>query len=106
MDILIKKACNVARNIEFGKTLDQIQQSLSRYSDPRSSIGSTITPVKSADKLIFSTKLTNADREYLRKNKECFNCRRINVDHISTNYDSCVSRTRTNFEVGITCDCK
>lgn len=87
LDTLIKKATNIARNIEFGKSLDQPRQSIPRSSGAASTryptVNSSSTPAKSAGKLRFRNKLTDADREYLRRNKGCFNCRKINVDHIS-----------------------
>ena len=97
LDDLITKACNIARNNEFGKSLDR--KSFDRQSpapkprfSPRptgstSPSSSTPTPVKSisgkANK--FTTKLSEEDRDYLRRHRGCFNCRKLNVDHISTN---------------------
>ena len=89
---LIKKACNIARNNEFGKSLDnQPQTPKSRYSTPRptrnvSSSSSSIPAKLSSGRINkFITKLTDEDRNYLRRNNGCFNCRKINVEHISTN---------------------
>ena len=86
LDTLMKKACNIARNVEFGKSLEQPVQP-SRNFISRSTISNTSLSglVKPTGRSKFTTKLTDADREYLRDNKGCFNCRKANVDHISTN---------------------
>jgi hypothetical protein len=90
LDSLIKKATNIARNVEFGKSLDQNFRS----STPRSSnapptrssaSGSLSTPTKSTTGKKYTSKLNDGDREYLRNNNGCFWCRKINVDHMATN---------------------
>ena len=92
LDELVKKACNIARNYEFGKSLEnQSQPTKPRYSSPRPSgnntSSSTSTPAKSKSGRFnkFTTKLSDSDRDHLRNNNGCFNCRQINVDHISSN---------------------
>jgi hypothetical protein len=92
LDTLIKKARNVARNVELLKSLERSQGN--RY-PPRSSTTSTrpssgrtsSAPVKSTGNatLKFTTKLTDADREYLRNNKGCYKCRKTYVDHVAAN---------------------
>jgi hypothetical protein len=90
LDSLIKKAANIARNVEFGKSLDQsfrssTPRSSSTLSTRSSANGSLSTPTKSATGKKYTSKLSDADREYLRNNNGCFWCRKINVDHMATN---------------------
>ena len=90
LDVLIKKANNIARNVEFGKSLDygfncptsaSASRSLNAQASPRSasrgymSYASGMKPVRS--------KLSDADKDYLRRNKGCFSCGRINAGHIA-----------------------
>src|SRR5438876_3170041 len=92
LDTLIEKAANIARNVEFGKSLDQSFQS--HHSTPRSSsapstrfptgTSSAVSTKSSMGKPKFMVKLTEGDREYLSNNNGCFWCRKINVDHIAT----------------------
>jgi hypothetical protein len=94
LNVLIKKACNIARNNELRKSIDkQIQVSKPRSLNPRSSRNSASLQSSSprSAKLaigkvnMFIIKLIDEDRDYLRRNKGCFNCRKINVDHIFIN---------------------
>src|SRR5271154_6676817 len=84
LDTLVKKACNIARNVEFGKSLEQPMQQLRNFV-PRPAVGNTSSgSIKPTGRPKFTTKLTDSDRTTLRNNNGCFNCRKINVDHIST----------------------
>jgi hypothetical protein len=106
LDNLIKKACNIARNDALRKSLDrQAPAPKPRYSSPRptgnsprptgnsprptgnssSSSSSTSTPGKSIYANKFTTKLTEEERTYLTRNRGCYNCRKINADHIALN---------------------
>jgi len=83
LDTLIRKAANIARNIEFGRSLEQSLQP--RQPAPRSS---HTPPIRSstkaaAGKPTFTNKLSDDDRENLRNNNGCFWCRKINAGHIA-----------------------
>ena len=81
LDELVKRACNVARNLEFGKSLDFAPSSqLSRLSN--SVATSAVASRPSIRKVKSSPKLTESEQEYLSKNRGCWFCRKINVDHI------------------------
>ena len=88
LNTLIKKAANIARNVEFGKSLDYSSNRPSTSRSPSNaparsfSGGNSSTPMKSTSR---KSKLTDEDRDYLRKNKGCFWCREINVDYMFTN---------------------
>ena len=103
LDTLIKKATNIARNVEFGKSLDQgFRSSTPRPSSAAPSRSFTSGPssgsTKSAPgKTRTTTKLNDTDREYLRNNNGCFWCRKINVGHTAADCpDASVSQTHLN----------
>lgn len=92
---LIKKATNIARALEFEKTLKTETRSSSSESRVRPSPAPTTraprsggTSVTSVNREMdssgrFLLKLTEPEREYLMKNNGCFNCRKIKVNHIA-----------------------
>ena len=47
--------------------------------------GSQSTSAKSTAGKKYTSRLTDADREYLRNNNGCFWCRKTNTDHMATN---------------------
>ena len=88
LDSLIKQAANIARNVEFGKSLDQGFRSAT----PRSAYGTTpqrsSTPPSASTKSTSGksrsfTKITDAERKYLDDNHGCYWCRKINAGHFS-----------------------
>ena len=100
LDELIKKACNIAaHNNEFGKSLDrQSQAQKLRYSTPCPMGNASSISAKSASGKInkFITKLNDNDRNYLRRNSGCFNCRKINVKYISTSCPDLLEAEKAN----------
>src|SRR5437667_645829 len=85
LDDLIKQAANIARNVEFGKSLDQgFRSSTPRsYGTPpsRSSAPSSTSTKSTSGKP--RTKITDAERKYLDDNHGCYWCRKINAGHFS-----------------------
>src|SRR5439155_1683142 len=95
---LVKHAGIVSRNLEFGKSLKpKMRASSSAESKTRSSSSpssTTHTPVSSGPSVLsvnhemdssgkFLMKLNKPEKDYLGKNKGCFNCRKINASHIA-----------------------
>ena len=90
LEQLVNKACLIARNLDFGKSLEsKTRASLSAVSStapsssagPRSSRTSINRDVDSTGK--FVKRLTDAEKEYLRTRHGCFNCRKTNAGHIA-----------------------
>src|SRR5205809_1037660 len=85
LDDLIKQAANIARNVEFRKSLDQgFRSSTPRsYGTPpsRSSAPSSTSTKSTSGKP--RTKITDAERKYLDDNHGCYWCRKINAGHFS-----------------------
>ena len=94
---LVRHAGLVSRNLEFGKSLEsKTRFSSSTESKTRSSSSSTArtssasgTSVLSVNHKMdssgkFLTKLAEPEKDYLHKNKGCFNCRKIKAGHIAT----------------------
>ena len=93
---LIKHAAVISRNLEFGKSLESKTRSSSPAESKKRSSSSSATRMPSAngpsilsvnremDSLgKFLTKLSEPEKDYLSKNKGCFNCRKINAGHIA-----------------------
>jgi hypothetical protein len=89
---LVKRCCEIARNVEFGKSLERKtpapSQSSSRPGVASPSSYYTKSPVTSVNTTRdadgkFVRKLTEAEKEYLRKNGGCFNCRKVRIGHIA-----------------------
>jgi len=97
LDDLIKRAANIARNVEFRMRLDQGSRSTTPRSygitpprsygtTPRSSTPpsmSTTSSKSASGKPGSFTKLTNEERKYLDEHHGCYWYRKINVDHMS-----------------------
>jgi len=87
LDDLIKQAANIARNVEFGKGLDQgFRSSTPRSYGTPPSRSSTNPPTSASTKSTSGrtrTKITEAERKYLDENRGCYWCRQINVSHFS-----------------------
>jgi hypothetical protein len=97
LDALIKRAGNVARNLDFGKSLDATPstQNVSRSSTSQATYPNVPKP---SGRHKFPSKLTESEREYLRNNKGCYLCRKTNVDHIASNCPDKVSSSTMDKE--------
>src|SRR5579859_483656 len=85
LDSLIKKATNIARNVEFGKNLDQGSRSSAShsYGVPPSRSSTSVFIKSTSGKPRSFTKLTDSERKYLDENNGCYWCRKINAGHMS-----------------------
>ena len=86
LDTLIKQAANIARNVEFGKSLDQSFRPSTRSASAapgRYSADSSALTKSTSGKPRSFTKLTDAERKYLDENYGCYWCRKINAGHMS-----------------------
>ena len=96
---LINKATIIGRNLEYGKSFNEPKTRTSSSaevktrSQPSSSVGpraaatgSTVSSVNrdmdSSGKFVL--KLSEPEKDYLRRNNGCFNCRKSKVNHIAT----------------------
>lgn len=94
---LCKRAATVFRNLKYAKSLEPKRSSSSAETKTRSWTSSTstartssasATSVSSVNREMdssgkFSMKLTEPEKDYLRKNNGCFNCRKVKVNHIA-----------------------
>ena len=91
LDGLIRKANNIARNVEFGKSLKldygsnrPTPTSTSHTSSAQRPASGGYVPSPPGTKPA-RAKLSDADKDHLRRNKGCFSCGRINAGHIAEN---------------------
>ena len=98
LDDLITKASTIARNNELGKSTENSKSTESfRQTTTPSSFRPSNTSSGTSNRTTTSsalaksdngktkgfTKITDAERDYLRKNNGCFFCRKINAGHMS-----------------------
>jgi hypothetical protein len=84
---LIKHASVISRNLEFGKSLEsKTRSSSSSTTHTSSASGTSVLSVNcemdSSGK--FLMKLIRPEKDYLSKNKGCFNCHKIKASHFVT----------------------
>jgi hypothetical protein len=87
-DILIEKALNMNVNCRQHKTSKSFSTRLITSVTFTKSLSRNFiftTSVSIFNKHSILTKLTDLEKQYLRENKECFCCRKINAEHLTKN---------------------